>query len=33
MKKLIIVATVLTAAFVALKRYQEHVNKMPNIEY
>ncbi|EGQ1623680.1 DUF2648 domain-containing protein, partial [Staphylococcus pseudintermedius] len=25
MKKLLVVATVLTAAFVALKRYQEHV--------
>lgn len=33
MKKLLVAATVLTAAFVALKRYQEHVNKAPNIEY
>ncbi|ARJ50761.1 SE2200 family small protein [Staphylococcus lutrae] len=33
MKRLVIVATILTAAFVALKRYQQHVNKAPNIEY
>ncbi|EIE3763610.1 DUF2648 domain-containing protein [Staphylococcus pseudintermedius] len=33
MKKLLIVATVLTAAFLGIKRYQQHVNKAPNIEY
>lgn len=30
---LTIVVGVLSGAFVALKRYQQHVNKAPNIEY
>lgn len=33
MKKLLVVATVLTATFLGIKRYQQHVNKAPNIEY
>ncbi|UXR69739.1 MULTISPECIES: SE2200 family small protein [unclassified Staphylococcus] len=33
MKKLIVVSIILGVATAALKRYQTHVNKMPNIEY
>ncbi|QLK85267.1 SE2200 family small protein [Staphylococcus sp. 17KM0847] len=33
MKKLVILSIIFGAAAVALKRYQQSVNKMPNIEY
>ncbi|PNZ81373.1 Protein of uncharacterised function (DUF2648) [Staphylococcus microti] len=33
MKKFVFVAIIIGAATAALKRYQQHVNKMPNIEY
>ncbi|RIM27473.1 DUF2648 domain-containing protein [Staphylococcus cohnii] len=33
MKKLLIVVAVGALAFAVLKRYQQHVNKAPNIEY
>ncbi|UXR78492.1 MULTISPECIES: SE2200 family small protein [unclassified Staphylococcus] len=33
MKKLVVISIILGGAVAALKRYQQHVNKMPNIEY
>ncbi|WP_437790552.1 SE2200 family small protein [Macrococcoides caseolyticum] len=33
MKKLLIVTIIGGAGFYVLKRYQKHVNAMPNIEY
>jgi len=33
LKKLLIVTIIGGAGFYALKRYQKHVNAMPNIEY
>ncbi|NWK84747.1 DUF2648 domain-containing protein [Staphylococcus sp. GSSP0090] len=33
MKKLLVVTVIGAIAFSAVKRYQKHVNKAPNIEY
>ncbi|MDW4038472.1 SE2200 family small protein [Staphylococcus saprophyticus] len=33
MKKLLVVSVIGVIGFYALKRYQKHVNKAPNIEY
>ncbi|AVP36145.1 DUF2648 domain-containing protein [Staphylococcus felis] len=33
MKTLVITGIVIALGYVGFKRYQQHVNKMPNIEY
>lgn len=33
MKKLVVILVLAGAAYVGFKRYQDHVNQAPNIEY
>ncbi|MGV3244914.1 SE2200 family small protein [Staphylococcus sp. 11261D007BR] len=33
MKKWLIAGFIIVGGYIAFKRYQQHVNKMPNIEY